>query len=74
MADTVIENPILNRPYDEPPATQIQPNPLVNRIREHVTLWVRNHLDTLNDELNRVACKMATGTGKTVVIAMLIAW
>jgi len=27
-----------------------------------------------NDGLNRVALKMATGTGKTVVMAMLIAW
>jgi type III restriction enzyme len=27
-----------------------------------------------NDGLPRVALKMATGTGKTVVIAMIIAW
>ncbi|MGI9001281.1 MAG: DEAD/DEAH box helicase family protein [Pseudonocardia sp.] len=41
-------------------------------------VWIRNDLDTLNaqhnDGLNRVALKMATGSGKTVVMAMLIAW
>jgi type III restriction enzyme len=40
--------------------------------------WIRNGLDLQNEEhnarLNRVALKMATGTGKTVVMAMLIAW
>jgi type III restriction enzyme len=38
----------------------------------------RTRIDTANavhnDELPRVAIKMATGTGKTVVMAMLIAW
>ena len=29
---------------------------------------------TSNPGLNRIAMKMATGTGKTVVMAMLIAW
>jgi type III restriction enzyme len=174
MADRVIDNPILNRPYDEPSrhfefdadgitdeivedrrpsayfspvptsrkggqqlelteitADQIQANPLVNRIREHVAVWrhagypnitptsrtllehwadpardnrvlfcqreavetaiylaevaprsgdvwIRNELaaanNTHNDRLHRVALKMATGSGKTVVMAMLIAW
>ena len=40
--------------------------------------WIRNELDLQNEEhnarLNRIALKMATGTGKTVVMAMLIAW
>ncbi|WP_396230635.1 DEAD/DEAH box helicase family protein, partial [Frankia sp. ACN1ag] len=40
--------------------------------------WVRNHLternDDHNDGLPRVALKMATGSGKTVVMAMLITW
>ena len=40
--------------------------------------WIRNELERQNEEhnagLNRVALKMATGTGKTVVMAMLIAW
>ena len=40
--------------------------------------WIRNGLDLQNEEhnarLNRIALKMATGTGKTVVMAMLIAW
>ncbi|MGH3568779.1 MAG: BPTD_3080 family restriction endonuclease [Pseudonocardia sp.] len=174
MADRVIDDPILNRPYDEPTrhfefdaegitdtiaerrrpssyfipvpqsrkggrqlelteltADQIQLNLLVNRIREHVTtwrrggypnvtpttrrllehwshperdnrvlfcqreaaetaiylaevaprttdVWIRNELTAANaehnDGLNRVALKMATGSGKTVVMAMLIAW
>ena len=40
--------------------------------------WIRNALRRANEEgnssLSRVAFKMATGTGKTVVMAMLIAW
>jgi len=40
--------------------------------------WMANALreanDTSNPGLPRLACKMATGTGKTVVMAMLIAW
>jgi type III restriction enzyme len=40
--------------------------------------WIANELAELNrehnDGLNRVALKMATGSGKTVVMAMLIAW
>jgi type III restriction enzyme len=174
MADRVIENPILNRPYDEPgrhfafdvdgitdeivdrrrpssyftpvpptrkggqqleltelTADQIRRNDLVDRIREHIAVWrgagypnvspttkqllehwsdperdnrvlfcqreaaetaiylaevaprtgdvwIRNELETANirhnEKLNRVALKMATGSGKTVVMAMLIAW
>lgn len=41
-------------------------------------VWIRNRLAEHNTEhnqnLNRVALKMATGSGKTVVMAMLIAW
>jgi type III restriction enzyme len=41
-------------------------------------VWIRNELDTANAEHNnglpRLAVKMATGSGKTVVMAMLIAW
>jgi type III restriction enzyme len=40
--------------------------------------WIRNELDRQNEEhnarLNRIGLKMATGTGKTVVMAMLVAW
>ena len=40
--------------------------------------WIENDLRIFNDAANpglfRVAHKMATGTGKTVVMAMLIAW
>ena len=40
--------------------------------------WIRNELERQNEEhnarLNRIALKMATGTGKTIVMAMLIAW
>ncbi|SNQ50993.1 conserved hypothetical protein [Frankia canadensis] len=40
--------------------------------------WVRNYLAERNEEHNdglpRIAFKMATGSGKTVVMAMLIAW
>ena len=40
--------------------------------------WIRNELRRANEMANpllfRIAFKMATGTGKTVVMAMLIAW
>ncbi len=40
--------------------------------------WIENSLRDANDQSNpglpRIAMKMATGTGKTVVMAMLIAW
>ncbi len=36
--------------------------------------WLRAQNDTSNPGLPRVAHKMATGSGKTVVMAMLIAW
>jgi len=40
--------------------------------------WIENDLRAANDSSNpglpRMALKMATGTGKTVVMAMLIAW
>ena len=41
-------------------------------------VWIRNQLNDTNTACNlglhRVALKMATGSGKTVVMAMLIAW
>jgi type III restriction enzyme len=44
----------------------------------HQDAWITNFLrqaaDDANPGLFRVAVKMATGTGKTVVMAMLIAW
>ncbi len=40
--------------------------------------WIENDLRRFNEDANpglfRIACKMATGSGKTVVMAMLIAW
>ena len=40
--------------------------------------WIENEIRVANDEANpllfRMSCKMATGSGKTVVMAMLIAW
>ncbi|MGA2542184.1 MAG: DEAD/DEAH box helicase family protein [Verrucomicrobiota bacterium] len=40
--------------------------------------WIENEIRHANEDANpklyRVACKMATGSGKTVVMAMLIAW
>jgi type III restriction enzyme len=40
--------------------------------------WMENDLRQRNEDANpqlfRIACKMATGSGKTVVMAMLIAW
>ena len=41
-------------------------------------VWIRNRLNETNAACNlglhRIALKMATGSGKTVVMAMLIAW
>jgi len=40
--------------------------------------WIENDLRRFNEDANpglfRIACKMATGTGKTVLMTMLIAW
>lgn len=40
--------------------------------------WIENELHEANQNTNpqlyRIACKMATGSGKTVVMAMLISW
>ena len=51
---------------------------LVEAAQKSGDTWIRNGLDLQNEEhnarLNRIALKMATGTGKTVVMAMLIAW
>jgi type III restriction enzyme len=41
-------------------------------------VWIENQLrefsQSANPSLFRLACKMATGSGKTVVMSMLIAW
>ncbi|MCX6832162.1 MAG: DEAD/DEAH box helicase family protein [candidate division Zixibacteria bacterium] len=46
--------------------------------RKYGDAWIENMLreanDSANPGLDRIAFKMATGTGKTVVMAMLIAW
>jgi type III restriction enzyme len=46
--------------------------------RKDGATWIENELRRANDEANpllyRTAFKMATGSGKTVVMAMLIAW
>jgi type III restriction enzyme len=36
--------------------------------------WLRDQNEPANPGLDRIAMKMATGSGKTVVMAMLIAW
>lgn len=51
---------------------------LAEAARKQGDTWIRGELESINrehnDDLPRVALKMATGTGKTVVMAMLIAW
>ena len=46
--------------------------------RKYGDAWIENDIraanDTSNPGLPRIALKMATGSGKTVVMAMLIAW
>jgi type III restriction enzyme len=51
---------------------------LTEAAREFGDTWIENELRRANEDanplLNRIALKMATGSGKTVVMAMLIAW
>jgi type III restriction enzyme len=46
--------------------------------RKYGDVWIENELKRFNADANpllyRIALKMATGSGKTVVVAMLIAW
>ena len=42
--------------------------------KQYLTNKLREANETVNPELDRMAFKMATGSGKTVVMAMLIAW
>ena len=45
------------------------------RVGDHwIENWLRDANEGANPGLNRIAMKMATGSGKTVVMAMLIAW
>jgi type III restriction enzyme len=50
----------------------------VARQTRYGEVWIEKYLrekaDDAGTELFRIACKMATGTGKTVVMSMLIAW
>jgi type III restriction enzyme len=51
---------------------------IVEVAKKYGHAWIENDLRKSNDDANpgllRLACKMATGSGKTVVMAMLIAW
>jgi type III restriction enzyme len=46
--------------------------------KQHGDTWIENSIQTANADANpllyRIACKMATGSGKTVVMAMIVAW
>ena len=46
--------------------------------KKHGDHWIENQLREFNADANpllfRMACKMATGTGKTVLMSMIIAW
>ncbi len=46
--------------------------------KKYGDVWIENDLRRFNENANpllfRMACKMATGSGKTVVMSMLIAW
>jgi len=47
---------------------------LVENDKREFSPALRKHNDDYNEGLPRLALKMATGTGKTVVLGMLIAW
>jgi type III restriction enzyme len=57
--------------------TAIYIGEVINK-QAHQDAWITNFLREIAEDANpglfRVALKMATGTGKTVVMAMLIAW
>ena len=46
--------------------------------KKYGDVWIQNKIQEANQETNpllyRIAFKMATGSGKTVVMAMMIAW
>jgi type III restriction enzyme len=42
--------------------------------QDWIETYLRERADEAGTDLFRVACKMATGSGKTVVMSMLIAW
>jgi type III restriction enzyme len=42
--------------------------------QDWIEKYLREKADEAGTELFRVACKMATGSGKTIVMSMLIAW
>jgi Type III restriction enzyme, res subunit. len=50
----------------------------ITEVAKRGDAWIENVLREANEETNpslfRIACKMATGSGKTVVMAMLITW
>jgi len=50
----------------------------ITEIAKKADVWIENDLRRFNEDANplvfRMACKMATGSGKTVVMSMLIAW
>lgn len=53
--------------------TEVVPN---SRKKEHLEFidYLRDANEGANPELNRIALKLATGAGKTTVMAMIIAW
>ena len=73
-ADPERDNPILFA-QREAAETAIY---LAEAAQKQGDVWIRNQLNETNHnhnhDLNRVALKMATGSGKTVVMAMLITW
>ncbi len=54
-------------------AQQYEKASIINKVRSHVDKW-RKVNQASNPELSRLALKLATGAGKTTVMAMIIPW
>jgi len=82
MSDTLIENPILNSRENKLFFCQIEALETLSYLTEAAKKfgdnwtdnWPRDANESSNPGLNRIATKMATGSGKTAVRAMRVAW
>jgi type III restriction enzyme len=69
MSNPFFDRPILNSPY-EYPRRHWELDEAGKRLLDHLAAANKD----ANPELMRLALKLATGAGKTTVMAMLIAW
>jgi superfamily II DNA or RNA helicase len=66
MKSSLSEDPVLIQPVESPV--------ICKPYYEPTQYWEYDQGDGSEEPLTRYACKMATGSGKTVVMAMLVTW